>query len=433
MIYNNSLKIFPPKIYLTKVLFKPDLNIFIVFLSIILSPFISIGPFQPWQICSVLILLLNFNIKFVNIKPFLNFIPLFLYTLINLLVSLYFVDNKFDTINKFALFSSVYIVFLVLIISGEKYSSNEKLFIRTLNTIVLIVTIYGIYQFIGRQLDWPFTFDESLRFRKFKVAGFYQASSFFEEPAFFSQFLITGLFIQLFILRFKYKLIVLLLSFNVLFTLSVTGILSFFIILGAYFLTTVPLKLTLTTSRQKIKKILLISSSLLLIFLFVLDSQIPSYVKGRIKRSFVSDSQREYLEVQSKLKGIGIAYDVSGYLRVTNELKTFNQVLLSKNVLWGYGINYQDSLPERKMALNAITEIMVRWGLIGLFLFLTPIFNVINRSPNKFSTILFFVLLFFIDGAIAKLVFWFLIALLLIGIDLFKSPKDVVYNRTSSQ
>jgi hypothetical protein len=402
----------------------PKLNIYIVFFSIILNPFIKLGPIQFWMLSPFVLLLLNLNFTFEEIRSIRNFLPFIIYVSLHFIISLFFQGFDSATLGKFFLFFAVYLAFLIILAKNVYFTNHSDEFEKIINAIILIVGIYGIYQFIARQLNLPFTFNEVLRFRNWKIGGFYQVSSFFEEPAFFSQFLVVLLFIHLFIFNVKYIRIIILIIINIIFTISVTGVASLFIILILFFISRLPRRINLVVNKRKF---IMITSFvvILIVFLTIIStSRIGHYVSYRVKGTFINKEKKEQLLLKQKVSGGSAGYDRSGYLRIVDEYTTLIEVVTSDDFLFGYGINYSEKLPQRNMGLNAITEFTVRWGILGLFLFLFPLLLVLMNYSKWVYGLIFIFIYFTIDGAIAKLSFLFILSLFLSAFIIYKNKTN---------
>ena len=402
----------------------PSLNIFIVFLFVVLNPFIRIPGLQFWMFAPFILLLINLKFTMNEFSAVRNFTPFVSYITLHFIISIVILGFDPASILKFILFLFTFLSFLVLYSKNIFFIGNSKQFEKIVNAIVLIVGIYGIYQFIGRQLGLPLTFNEILRYRNWKVGGFYQISSFFEEPAFYSQFLIIILYIHLFIFELRYIKTVALIILSILMTISVTGIISMVLVLLLYYFSKIPARILITVSR---KKILFISSALLGLFILILvlmNSKVGNYINNRIQTTFVNNTEKQQLIDKQKVKGGSVEYDKSGYARVVDEFKYLKETVVSRNFLFGFGVNYQYKFPNRSMALNAVTEFTLRWGLLGFILFLLPVFFVISKHKASIYSLIFILLYFTIDGAIAKLSFWLLMALFLSSISI--KSKEII-------
>ncbi len=130
-------------------------------------------------------------------------------------------------------------------------------------------------------------------------------------------------------------------------------------------------------------------------------------VYGRLRREVVNElgiigNDPRY----SQLSG-------SGQQRIINEVN-FALLVLRERPLFGYGINYSKTDLNRPMALNAITEVLVRWGIVGFFLlaFLVLIEKKTYKPTYLLSFIVFLLLFTFGEGAIAKPIFWTLLSMI---------------------
>ncbi len=400
--------------------FMPTVILGIAFFLILFNPLIPLKIIQAWMLTPFLIIAVSSKFNNNQLKKIRNFIPFLIYISIHFLFSFLLQGLIIDSIFKYLLFLITYFSFLIFLSQIPKIEKNKPEIERFINAIILFVGIYGIYQFVGRQFGLPFTLNDILRYREYKVGGFYQANSFFEEPAYFSQFLITMLFIQLFFFKARYVKICILIMINIIFTISVTGIASMFILIILFSISKIRINITRVVSRRIFRIGVLLITIITAIIILVVTSNVGSYIEKRIKNSIVSKQTVEQLNKKQLKTGGSVEYDRSGYERVVNEVNVATNTLASPYGLFGYGIDYSRKLPDRKMGLNAMTEIIVRWGFIGLFLFLVPILLLLRNSPHFRYLVLFLFLYSFIDGAIAKLSFWFLLSIILILAESYK-------------
>ncbi|NCA77614.1 MAG: hypothetical protein EOM90_14875 [Alphaproteobacteria bacterium] len=376
----------------------PLISIVILFMGIAISPIVRMGKLELWHLVTLLVIVINVKHLVLSVKEVVLLLSFVIFTFIS-----FFLFTAFDpaliyrTILKQVLFTVSFSVFL-LVITYKKYILEKyQIYILVLNVIVILITGYGLYQCFGRILDLPFTGNEYLRFRSWKIAGIYQISSVFEEPAFYGQCLVSFLFIHLLLLKGKYKLIIFLLIINIILTLSV----------GTYVITAYILFVYLfsflfrTLVEYKITKARLLSLGIVILSVIgISQSTFFSYVSQRFSSLIIKD---ETLKTQQRIR------DDSGETRLQNELKLLKSVSQSEMLYSGYGINYENSLNKRKMALNGFTEITVRWGFIGLFFFILLFTQQIfyDQLNKKMVLTGFLILYFFMDGAIAKASFWF--------------------------
>lgn len=381
-----------------------NVGILLVFASIFCNPFIDIKPLLLWELVAGLLLIVNLKLLITNQKKYLLFIPVTFYILVHSIVELFLDPDLFATILlKLTLLITSFGVFAFVLISEDRYRLNPTMLLKLFNFIVLITCLYGIYQFFGRHFGWPFTFDAFLRFRNWTIFGFYQVSSFFEEPAFYSQFLAVFLFIYLFFIPGILKNIVyiLLIIINMLFTLSVTGYVAFIIILLMWFFNDL-FRLRIQKSKVKERVVFLIFLLPIIMIIFQMTSGYL-YIFERINKEVLINNQFDHKSS-------------SGGLRTLNEYQNIITILKSPKFFFGYGLNYQwehGELGTREMALNAVTEFVLRWGVVGTGLFFWGLFSEIFRydGRDKIAVLLFLCLFFQLDGAIAKVSFWLLLGL----------------------
>jgi hypothetical protein len=222
-----------------------------------------------------------------------------------------------------------------------------------------------------------------------KIAGISQVTSFFYEPAVFSQFLIVGLclfFNSINDLK-KSKFLFLLIIINVIAAQSLGGIISFIVWL-VYFLS-FKLKINFI-------KVVFISFVLLTVLYAIIFYILP---ENRVSRFVLND---------------GIHSEQSAYRRIGVEFITLIEfVKLEKMSDIFLGLDaFESRVYRAKAGLvsfrdgvsgNGIVEYVLRYGVLSFFVMLFVIWNLLNRKmSNFFVFMLFFVLLIQIDGAISK-------------------------------
>jgi len=390
----------------------PVFNIYLLFFSIILNPIINIERYSLWQIIPAVLIIINFKYLVKSFNLYRNFLPFLIYVIISGLINL-FLQKGFsnDVFLKLLLFFVSYSSFLLLISSAKYFENHQEKLITIFNQIITIIIIYGFYQFAGRIIGLPFTMDEALRGRYY--FGIKQLSSFFEEPAFLAQFLYISLFIHLFILNAKYTKIIIAIFALLILSISVSGYIGSLIILAIWFVK--KLNNSINSKRLLFKTVSLAIVVIIVVFYFS-KSDIFDFIAFRVKNTFIFNDQ--ILEIARNPKDYDI--DGSGIRRIFGEIVYLIDILKTKYAFTGYGIDYSNIIPERIMGLNVITEFILRWGLVGFSLFILPLLSLI-RKYNSFTKGIYLILFvfFFIDGAIAKLVFWLLVGLLIIFLKSF--------------
>ncbi len=107
----------------------------------------------------------------------------------------------------------------------EKYMEHISFFINIMN----VLSVYGIYQFVGRLKGWPFTdlvipghmvngYNWTNYIYSFSTVAFKRSNAIFLEPSFFSQFLAISILLQIAIIVNNKK------SFKEVFWLIINGI-----------------------------------------------------------------------------------------------------------------------------------------------------------------------------------------------------------------
>jgi len=270
---------------------------------------------------------------------------------------------------------------------------------------VIVVTLFGMYQLIARAFDLPFGILEHNRFRDF--GNISQLTSFFREPRYYGMFIGIFLYIVLFSYKGRHRMtLALLLILSGLLTQSVT----------AYIFLTSVILLYLFRSfglRNMATSLLVVSifASILLQF-----ENFTNRLDLVLNTDFAGVFQ--YLQYEN----IGQDFNKSGNLfggscavnagcvTIFGELGYLLQVL-THSPLFGYGINYSFGDIYRTMALNGITEIVLRWGLLGLAMFFAFILRKRKNKARLFAVVLVYVASF---GNIGQPLFWFLLSLIYI-------------------
>lgn len=384
---------------------KPLISLYAILISILASPFLEIGSLQLWMIVPGIVALFNLKYLINGFKKNIVISLFFVYTLLTFVI--YSVLNSPDLKDSFLkqlLFTSSFLCFFLTLSYQEYFAKHYNKLVNFLNTVIVVTCLYGIYQSIGRLFDLPFTGNEYLDFRKGSIAGLIQISSFFKEPALFSQFLLCTFFIHAFVLEFKYKWVILLIVINVVLTISVSGYIS---ILGLFFLW-VGISAYHFLRGEKIKMKSIYLSILMVVGIVIfLQSELFAYIFERFSAVFT------YVENS----------DGSSENRTGREMEYTMATINSTYALTGFGVNYSKSLPERTLALNAIAEVIIRWGIMGLFMLVAGFLSQITKynKRNKLLLVVFIMLYVSLDGAIAKPAFWTFLGLVF----LFNQLKSI--------
>lgn len=337
--------------------------------------------------------------------------PLIFLTYVAFTSFLSFYNYPSGTIFRLGLFILTFLLFLAV------ENLNFKLYNQVLaqewwggiRWLLIFVCSYGIYQFVARIFNLPFDGSDIYRGRVGIEGNINQVSSFFEEPAFLCLLLVAAFYIILFVNEKIDWLLVSLILITVVLSRSMGGLLSCAILFGIYFLSTIVTISIRGMSRRNILAYLSLPLVLFIIYLFFDGETVIDQISNRLES-----------EVLSSISLIGLdPFEVgnigSGGLRLINE---FNWLLftLGENPFFGFGISYSE-IYVRTTALNAIAEIVIRWGIIGLFLIISLIVLEKRRysSRSRLSFWVFLGLYFFMDGAIAKIEFWLPLAIVFLA------------------
>lgn len=377
----------------------PIISLYAIIISILASPFLEIGSLQLWMIVPGVVALLNWKYLIKGFKKNIILSLFFVYTLLTF--SIYSVWDSSDLKDSFfkqLLFTSSFLCFFLTLSYQAYFAKHYNKLVNLINTIIVVTCLYGIYQSMGRLFDLPFTGNEYLDFRKGRIAGLIQISSFFKEPALFSQFLLCVFFIHAFVLEFKYKWVIALIIINVILTISVSGYISVLILFFLW--------LSISASNflrgGKINKQFIYIFILMAIGIGVfLQSELFVYIYERFSSIF------KFVNPEF------VGYDDGSVDNRTGREGEFVMATLNSSyALTGFGVNYSKSLPARTLALNGIAEVIIRWGIIGLFIFVAGFFKQIKicNNQNRLLLVAFLILYVTLDGAIAKPAFWTFLA-----------------------
>jgi hypothetical protein len=105
----------------------------------------------------------------------------------------------------------------------------------------------------------------------------------------------------------------------------------------------------------------------------------------------------------------------SAYISTFGEL-AFTLKTLRERPIFGFGIGYDKTQLKRTMGFWAHTEFLIRWGIIGLLLFLLCCFYYPNtfKMRRKLLFGILFVPFLSSNGSIAEPFFWLLLVIILV-------------------
>ena len=325
----------------------------------------------------------------------------FFFVLISvLMVGLY--SQEFSIMKIFLFLLSILTFYLVISLIGEnRLLNNEKYYFY----LIICVCAYGVYQWLAYNFGLPF-FDQ-LVYRGRDLGENRQITSFFAEPAFFGIFLTTAIYYSLFISdNVNYKLLMLIV-FCVILGQSLSCVLSVIILFNIYYMHKYVVR---GNAIHKVIYLFLFSLFAVLVIIFYNEiSQSSAIIIRLIDEVFLKNAM---------LGQVPGSEEGSGAIRIFGELNYF--IFTIKNSpLIGFGIDYNSTFQsygvERKMSLNAIVELTVRLGLLGI-LFIVGLFYTEKRKYPSKSSLAFFIYLImfsFSDGAITKPEIYISIAIIL--------------------
>lgn len=287
------------------------------------------------------------------------------------------------------------IIFTYRSIDEETFNEYIKIYIG----IVTVLSIYGIYQFIGRINGWFFSdlYMEGHMIQGFNWTNliwlngnvFYRVNSIYREPSFYSQFTALGI---IFILgkikneskiKFKDILFIIINLVGMILSFSGTGFLILIPFIIYYFF------IEDFNFTKIIKNLILLIFSLIIVLIilhiFKLDNTIIKYFFSRIG------------EVTNNTG--------SGGIRFASAFENMKTVLES-NPLLGYGIGSRDSIfnvfsMNIKKVDSTLPRIGMELGLLGIMiwgLFLATYFDKSNMKNKFYKYILFFLIIQLFNG-----------------------------------
>lgn len=381
----------------------------IIFSSAIVDYYISQynDTYKFWMLIPIVSFVVGFREILTNLTA--NKVSLILYCYLFFSFLFFAVIEQHAEINRTLLFISSMATFHYIL--ELRKLTKENLY-KLLNKFFVISTVYAIYQYLGTTyFDWPLTGREVLRGRNIHYSG-HQISSFFAEPAFYSAYLFTMLVIYV-NSNLKYKIFYISLCLMaLLLARSLGGILASAIYLA--------IDIIINIKPARIKKQLLMTTVIATALIIAIAFKVTDYVERRLHGEVFVNYQLIMTDRQSfNLKG-------SGQQRLIRELNQIYNVLLERP-LTGYGISYNEVTYLRKNALNGFAEIIVRWGIVGVILFIFSLYACVNKynRQTKMIFITYLTLYLFMDGGIGKPQYWVFIALVILSINLERSPKMV--------
>lgn len=265
----------------------------------------------------------------------------------------------------------------------------------SIEKVIYFVCIFSAWQVIANGLDLPLSSD--FLGQRGRGAGWSrQVSGFFSEPAFLAMFLVFSVYFCLFCRsqeNVKLAVVIVLVS---LVSGSVSAV-TFTLALFAAWLITKP------DSLISVRGIAIVVAMTGIIWVnFGLVEKVYYRVNSEVFSNFV------YIG-----GGVNLFESGSGAIRVINELNVA-LLAISRAPILGLGPEYEMVIPGRSVAANAIVEILVRYGIVGVVIFLGIIFVEKFNYPPKaglpFSILV--ISLSLTDGAIAKPYLWIYLSLI---------------------
>jgi hypothetical protein len=356
-------------------------------------------PFKFWMVIPIVSFAAGFREILTSITA--NKVNLILYYYMLFSYLFFTIIEQHAEINRILLFISSMGTFHYILQTRKLTKEN---FYKLINTFFVISTVYAFYQYLGNTyFDWPLTGREVLRGRNIYYSG-QQISSFFAEPAFYSAYLFTMIVIYI-NSNLKSKLLYISACLTaLLLARSLGGLLS----AGILLIINITINIKSVRFRKQLLMITVIALALSLAIIF----KITNYAEKRLQGEVFNNYEQIVSDRQSfNLKG-------SGQQRLIRELNQIYNVLMERPLI-GYGISYNEVALLRKNAFNGIAEIIVRWGIVGIILFILSLYTYVNKC-NGISKIIYFsyiILYIFMDGAIGKPQYWVFIALVIVSVN----------------
>jgi hypothetical protein len=291
----------------------------------------------------------------------------------------------------------------------DYFVKNKSEYLKFVRFIFYIIVFSAVIQILSLKYGIELIRYENSRFRSYDGVG--QLTGIFKEPRFFATFIFSLLFH--FLILDKRWVFALILSTLLYMTHSVTGIISFAMVIIFF--------------AQFEKKIgyLFIVFVILILYMYY---EINTLYAGARLSSFI-DNVNIYLELNdyhsiSHTAKIGHKFQSSVYYSTIGEWLFLKKVVL-ESAITGFGIGYDKIMHMRTMSLNGITEITYRFGLIGLFIFFYTLKQYVKYKTLKVRFVFYMAICFVLlqTGSIGKLEFWFVIAILVVSSSFISTKK----------
>ncbi|MGG7646403.1 hypothetical protein ACQ5SP_16465, partial [Rhodovulum sp. YNF3179] len=286
----------------------------------------------------------------------------------------------------------------LLFIKSEKIHSflDKKKLERLYDNVIIVICAFSIYQWVANGTGLPFSSD----FFEQRGRGdgwARQVSSVFSEPAFLSIFLLSFSYYNLFC-RSSQRFLIDILIFAAAFLSKSLGALVFVLLIYSLRL------LSYKRGGSGLRMLLVIA---VFMFFVIVNADTIFYVFSRLENEVFSN----FHLIGGK---INIFETGSGAIRLINEINV-SIYTIEKAPAFGFGPGYTEKDLERNVALNAIVEILVRYGFVGLFLFAGVLIQEKIKYPARSNIVfcIFVVCVCFVDGAIAKPYIWINLSLIL--------------------
>lgn len=377
--------------------------------------YISSYPVTLFTIAAIMLVIVCFTSNVVKHQWKLNTqecwaIVFLVYTSINFMIF------SFSSIN--AMLQVTFFIFVFLSskrsIGLEEFEDYITIFHKAMNTL----SVYGIYQFIGRLQGLPFS---DLTIANHMVTGYnwsnttpflgmtvYRSNAIFREPSFFAQFLAINILFYIIALfngqRDRRSLLCIALNgIALLMTLSGTG----FIVLGAGLFIYIIFKLR--DKRFLIHSVGYFVGMLVIAVIVIKFTPVGKYLVSRITELFVYNKDA-----------------AAGFVRF-RAWTSLLQGNWSKHKLIGIGIGTSKILVEKwssvyyALTLNGFAKVFIELGIIGIILWTMFIISFFRCQIRKYSDYALMIVCFLVPYMICHDTFssneyWIFLILLNCGI-----------------
>lgn len=305
-----------------------------------------------------------------------------LYMIIYLILNYMFTGMQ----NITSMFLAVFFFITYIITNRTDSEESIQKYIKTFNICMNIMAFYGIYQFVARIYNLPFS---DILIEGHMVKGFnwtnninifgrsfLRSNAIFREPSFFSQYLAINIIILFskILIQNQKKISTLAMAviniFALILSFSGTGLIVLFIGLVLYMF-------RINKSKAVRKRIIFIVLAIIIGSLLILNSSIGDYFLKRASELFTYDEN-----------------NYSGYVRFRSGSDVLDAAW-RENLFIGIGIGTVDEFMNNMsnyylgMTINGFYRPAVELGLIGIILWLIYIISLfVKKSENQYLLVI---------------------------------------------